>query len=60
MTLSTAARCDLKECFRALASTHQIKSVLVEGGANIIQSILENELASQVSAHRIWNHISEN
>ena len=40
-------RCDLEDCFKALKRAG-INSILVEGGANIIQSVLEFELANQV------------
>lgn len=40
-------RCDLTDCFKSLKS-RGINSVLVEGGAHIIQSILESDLADQV------------
>ena len=35
-------RCDLEDCFKALKRAG-INSILVEGGANIIQSVLEFE-----------------
>jgi riboflavin biosynthesis pyrimidine reductase len=40
-------RCDLVDCFKSLKSAG-INSLLVEGGANIIQSVLEFQLADQV------------
>ena len=40
-------RCDLVDCFKALKKSG-INSLLVEGGANIIQSVLEYQLADQV------------
>lgn len=40
-------RCDLEDCFKSLKLAG-INSVLVEGGANIIQSVLESNLANQV------------
>jgi RibD C-terminal domain len=41
-------RCDLVDCFDKLHATHGVGSILVEGGAGIIQSVLERELADQV------------
>lgn len=41
-------RCDLADSFIKLRSLFSIESILVEGGANIIQSVLEHRLASQV------------
>lgn len=41
-------RCDLRDCLMKLKSQQGMKSVLVEGGANIIQNVLECKLASQV------------
>lgn len=40
-------RCDLVDCFKSLKIAG-INSLLVEGGANIIQSVLESHLANQV------------
>lgn len=40
-------RCNLEDCFRSLKLAG-VNSLLVEGGANIIQSVLESHLASQV------------
>jgi riboflavin biosynthesis pyrimidine reductase len=40
-------RCDLVDCFKSLKRAG-INSLLVEGGANIIQSVLESNLANQV------------
>jgi RibD C-terminal domain len=41
-------RCDLVDCFNKLRATHGVRSILVEGGAGIIQSVLERELVDQV------------
>jgi riboflavin biosynthesis pyrimidine reductase len=37
-----------KDACRKLKSVHNIQSILVEGGAQIIQSVLENQLCHQV------------
>ncbi|KAJ1393040.1 dihydrofolate reductase-like domain-containing protein, partial [Ochromonadaceae sp. CCMP2298] len=41
-------RCDLGHCLQILAERFGVRSVLVEGGAGIIQSVLEGGLAHQV------------
>ena len=41
-------RCNIKDSLQKLKSDLNIKSVLVEGGANIIQSVLEHQLVNQV------------
>jgi len=41
-------RCDLAHCLELLSSELGIKSVLVEGGAGIIQSMLEQRLVDQM------------
>eukprot|EP00597_Dinobryon_sp_UTEXLB2267_P003652 CAMPEP_0170076150 /NCGR_PEP_ID=MMETSP0019_2-20121128/13173_1 /TAXON_ID=98059 /ORGANISM="Dinobryon sp., Strain UTEXLB2267" /LENGTH=280 /DNA_ID=CAMNT_0010287603 /DNA_START=175 /DNA_END=1017 /DNA_ORIENTATION=+ len=45
--LDAEGRCDLKECFELLASQYGIRTLLVEGGAGILQSCLELGLADQ-------------
>ena len=40
-------RCDLRDCFERLYATHNMASILLEGGAGIIQSSLEARLANQ-------------
>lgn len=41
-------RCDLSDCLEILSNRFNMKSILIEGGAGIIQSILEQELAQQL------------
>ena len=41
-------RCDMRDSLQRLKTDMHIESVLVEGGANIVQSILEHQLAHQV------------
>lgn len=43
-----AHRCDLDNCMQLLKSQFGVRSVLVEGGAGVIQSVLERGLADQV------------
>lgn len=40
-------RVDLRDCFERLYATHNVASILLEGGAGIIQSSLEARLANQ-------------
>ena len=40
----------MHDAMKKLLTVHGMQSVLVEGGANIIQSVLEHGLASQVPA----------
>lgn len=47
MIFDNLRRCDLEDCFKSLKLAG-INSLLVEGGANIIQSVLESNLANQV------------
>lgn len=42
-----SGHCDLGECLRICKSSLDIDSVLVEGGAGIIQTVLEQDLAHQ-------------
>ena len=42
------SRCDLDDCFALLKDQSQVESVLVEGGAGIIQSVLESGLVDQL------------
>jgi GTP cyclohydrolase II len=41
-------RCDLKDCFATLKRDLGVASILVEGGAGIIQSVLEANLVDQL------------
>lgn len=43
----TAGRCDLHDCLRLVKEHHGLQSVLIEGGAGIIQSVLELDLVDQ-------------
>lgn len=43
-----AKRCNLRECLETLKTRFGIKRVLVEGGAGILQTVLETELVDQV------------
>lgn len=42
-----AGRCDMHDCLRLVKEHHGLQSVLVEGGAGIIQSVLELDLVDQ-------------
>ena len=44
----TEGRCDLKDCFGTLKRDLGVASILVEGGAGIIQSVLEANLVDQL------------
>ena len=41
-------RCDLDDCFTLLKDQSQVASMLIEGGAGIIQSVLESGLVDQL------------
>lgn len=41
-------RVDIRSCLRQLHEDYHISSVLVEGGANVLQDFLENKLVDQV------------
>ena len=41
-------RCCLKDAFTKLKNIYGIKSILVEGGAEIIQSVLTHKLCNQI------------
>lgn len=43
-----SGQCDLRDCLSVLKSKLDMKSILVEGGAGIIQSVIESNLANQV------------
>eukprot|EP01041_Mallomonas_annulata_P001880 gene1880-3648_t len=45
--IDSDGRCDLYDCFVKLKSIFGLKSVLVEGGAHILQSVLEKKIANQ-------------
>lgn len=42
-----AGKCDLHDCLRLLKEEHGLNSILVEGGAGIIQTVLELGLVNQ-------------
>lgn len=46
--LNAQGRCCLKDAFMKLKSQCGIKSILIEGGAEIIQSVLQLKLCNQV------------
>jgi hypothetical protein len=45
---------DMMHCLQSLYTNHHIRSVLIEGGAYILQTCLELQLAQQVSFHYIY------
>jgi riboflavin biosynthesis pyrimidine reductase len=47
VSTNPAGQCDLKECFVHCKRKLNIDSILVEGGAGIIQSVLEENLVHQ-------------
>ena len=40
-------RCDLLDCLQRLSRDFNVESLLVEGGATILQSVLEQRVADQ-------------